>query len=139
MKKSIWVPKIRDSASDSVDWVKCYQQPGEAIELQPGVPGFDRTDPKTMPNVQFDPTGGAPPANWADSALVSAAEHVSYNLEWAVLVQILQNQFRMVGTYEKVNLGSKKPSLSIRLSRLSQMLSSTRTGHRATTWSAGFS
>ena len=52
-----------------------------AIELQPGVPGFARTDPKTMPNVQGDPTGGAPPADSSDSVLVSAAEHLSYNLE----------------------------------------------------------
>ena len=51
------------------------------LELQPGVPGFARTDPKTMPNIQGDPTDGAPPANSADSALVSAAEHLSYNLE----------------------------------------------------------
>ncbi len=49
--------------------------------LQPGVPGFAGIDPETMPNVQGDPTGGAPPADSADSALVSAAEHVSYNLE----------------------------------------------------------
>ena len=37
--------------------------PGEAIELQPGVPALARTDPKYMPNVQVDPTGDAPPAD----------------------------------------------------------------------------
>ena len=56
-------------------------RPREALKLQPGVPGFAGTDPKTMSNVQVDPPGGAPPANPADSALVSAVEHVSYNLE----------------------------------------------------------
>ena len=45
------------------------------------MPGFGRIDPKTMPNVQGTLTGDAPSAETADSALVSAAEHVSYNLE----------------------------------------------------------
>ena len=57
------------------------QQPGDGIELQSGVPGFARTDQKTMPNVQGTLTGDAPSAETADSALVSAAEQVSYNLE----------------------------------------------------------